>query len=78
MFLIHCPDCQSRHLMGARSIRQFVNSDDGPMALVVCPLGHSLVVRFRDGVARSARATAEQARQAGLGDLEVVGEQVGC
>ena len=78
MFLIHCPDCQSRHLMGSRSIGRLINSDEGPIALVRCPLGHDLVMRFRDGTARSARAAAEEATPAGLGGLEPVREQVGC
>ena len=78
MFLINCSDCSSRHLVGSRSIRQFFNSDDGPIALVVCPLGHDVILRFRDQTTLSAGAAAEQAGQAGLRDLEVVGEQVGC
>jgi hypothetical protein len=78
MFLIHCPDCPSRHLMGSRSIRQLLNSDEGPIALVTCPLGHDLILRFRDGSARSAGAAAEESLHTGLGLLEPVGEQVGC
>ncbi len=76
MILITCPDCQSRHLVGTRSMRRMVNSDAGPIALVTCPYGHEVVVRFRDRTVRSAGAAAEEAFQAGLGHLEVVGEQV--
>ncbi len=40
MFVIHCPTCQNRQLVGTRSITSFRNTDDGPVLTFRCPKGH--------------------------------------
>lgn len=47
MFDITCSTCQQRYLVGTRSIRAFRNTDEGPVAIVRCPVGHLLEHEFR-------------------------------
>lgn len=47
MFDITCAACRQRYLVGTRSIRAFRNTDEGPVAVVRCPLGHLTEHEFR-------------------------------
>jgi len=54
MFAVTCAPCHQRYLVGARSIRAFRNTPDGPVAVVRCPAGHLLEHEFRTRAPRSA------------------------
>jgi hypothetical protein len=54
MFDITCDTCSRRYLVGARSIRSFRNTVDGPVVVAACPAGHLAARAFRDRVARPA------------------------
>jgi len=49
MYVITCSLCGGRHLVGPRSILDFANTDDGPVALITCPAGHVVRHHFRTG-----------------------------
>lgn len=40
MILIHCPYCETNHLVGYRSLVEVQNTDHGPVAFARCPHGH--------------------------------------
>lgn len=50
MYDIHCPSCNTRYLVGTRSISSFHNTSEGPIAYVTCPKGHHLIRYFRTEV----------------------------
>ncbi len=56
MFDITCSTCQQRYLVGTRSIRTFRNTDEGPVAIVRCPVGHLLEHEFRARAPQAAVA----------------------
>ena len=50
MIHLHCPICSIRYFVGTGSISVLHNTDDGPVAEMTCPAGHSLIHRFRPAV----------------------------
>ncbi len=40
MILIHCPHCETNHLVGYRSLVEVQNTEYGPVAFAHCPHGH--------------------------------------
>lgn len=56
MFAITCAPCHQRYLVGARSIRAFRNTGDGPVAVVRCPAGHLVEHEFRTRTPRPTPA----------------------
>lgn len=55
MFAIHCHACQKHYLVGTSAIVSFANREDGPEAVVTCPLGHAVVHDFRTESSRPLR-----------------------
>ncbi len=54
MFDITCPTCQRRSLRTTTDIEEFLNTPDGPVAIVACPQGHRVVFDFHTGKSRIA------------------------
>ena len=44
---MHCTTCARDYLVGTRSLVDFRNGPDGPVAMARCPQGHVHEVRFR-------------------------------
>ena len=43
---LYCHHCGTHHLIGASAIRSIHNTEDGPIAYVTCPVGHTVVVSY--------------------------------
>ncbi len=53
MIHLHCPVCSIRYFVGTGSITMLHDTDDGPVAELSCPEGHTLLHRFRTSTTAS-------------------------
>jgi hypothetical protein len=59
MFLVECPNCQRRSMVGYGRLVALANSSTGPVALVRCACGEPTAVEYGTTRRRAVRTAAD-------------------